>query len=288
MHDDEIQIPEQVVKSLLKIQFPQYAHLPIKAVFPNGTDNKIFQLGENMSIRLPRTPAAATRHKKEMYILQELEEKLTLTIPKIVKRGKSCSLFPHPWVITTWIDGTVASSTKKIDATIALADFYHAMHTIPITTAPKTKRGKSLHAAKKEVEKALPLLKDEFDIKKLHIMWEKALQVKEWNKAPVWIHGDLHPGNMIIKSEKLIGIIDFGLAGIGDPAADLMCAWTYLSKKSRNKFRSLVGVDEDTWQRGCGWALFLGIVAYPYYKNTDPSLATIAKNTLHELLQENQ
>jgi aminoglycoside phosphotransferase (APT) family kinase protein len=125
------------------------------------------------------------------------------------------------------------------------------------------------------------------DVKTATIVWEKALANPSlWNNAPVWIHADLHAGNILVKESKITAVIDFGMAGIGDPACDIMTAWTMLSDQTRTIFRSIVNVDNATWERGRGWALSFGLIALPSYKDTNPVLANIALNTINEVLAD--
>lgn len=75
---------------------------------------------------------------------------------------------------------------------------------------------------------------------------------------------------------------------MGDPACDLLVAWTFLSAETRDIFRSALSVDDATWTRGRGWALSFGVIAFEYYQETNPALARIAKRAINEALADYQ
>ena len=114
-------------------------------------------------------------------------------------------------------------------------------------------------------------------------IWDSALEVPYWDQSPVWVHGDLMPGNVLIQNGKLSGVIDFSCMGLGDPACDLIIAWNLLDAKKRRLFRDLLQIDENTWRRGQAWALSQSLLILPYYKDTYPGLVAVANYTLGEI-----
>lgn len=119
--------------------------------------------------------------------------------------------------------------------------------------------------------------------------WEAAVAAPAWRGPAVWLHGDLHAANLLAQHGQLTAVIDFGCLGVGDPAFDLMVAWTYLSAESRESFRAALSVDDDaTWARGRGWALSFGLIALPYHQNTNPVLAGIARHAIDEVLADHE
>jgi aminoglycoside phosphotransferase (APT) family kinase protein len=110
--------------------------------------------------------------------------------------------------------------------------------------------------------------------------------VPDWSGPPVWLHGDLLPGNLLVQDGRLSGVLDFSLVGVGDPACDLIAAWALLASDTREAFRVELTVDDDTWARGRGWALSIALVALPYYKDTNPGFAATARHLIEEVLAE--
>jgi aminoglycoside phosphotransferase (APT) family kinase protein len=160
----------------------------------------------------------------------------------------------------------------------------HQQAAIDSKNDPKCRRGQPLITRDQETREAISLLSDTYDSNLVIDIWESALAAQIWSKPPVWIHGDLHAGNLLAQNSRVTAIVDFGSAGIGDPACDLMVAWTLLTSETRDTFRSIVKPDDATWARARGWALTFGIVAYPYYRLSNPVFAAIAKRTIDEVL----
>jgi aminoglycoside phosphotransferase (APT) family kinase protein len=114
--------------------------------------------------------------------------------------------------------------------------------------------------------------------------WETALGAPAWHGPPVWVHGDLLPGNLLVKQGRLSAVIDFGGLGVGDPACDLMIAWGLFSSESRDVFRAALAVDDATWARGRGWALSQALIFIPYYLDTNPVGVGHARRAIDEIL----
>ncbi len=116
--------------------------------------------------------------------------------------------------------------------------------------------------------------------------WAAALAAPAWDREPVWIHGDLLPGNVLARDGRICAVIDWGTAGVGDPAVELIVAWSLFSGASRAEFRSALGVDDATWARGRGWALSTAMLALPYYLHTNPGIVARSRHELAEVLAE--
>lgn len=291
MHADELDIDAALVKQLITQQFPQWADLSIKPVESAGTDNAIYRLGDDRAVRLPRIESAALHIDKEYLWLPKLAPQLPLPIPVPLAKGKPSENYPWSWSIYKWLDGenaTMSPITDLHQAAIDLGKFITALHTMDATDGPPSTRGVPLHSRDKETRAAMPALKTIFDIDVLTTAWDAALAEPLWQGSPVWVHGDLHESNLLVQQGKLSAVLDFGMAGIGDPACDMMVAWTLLNAENRIRFRESVPVDDATWMRGRGWALHFGIVAWPYYQKTNPVLAGIARKTIEEVLVDDQ
>ena len=116
--------------------------------------------------------------------------------------------------------------------------------------------------------------------------WESALAAPAWEGPAVWIHGDLFSGNLLATDGHLSAVIDFGCLGIGDPACDVMPAWSYLPPEARDTFREGLVIDDASWERGRGWALSFGLIALPYYRATNPVLARIARQSIDAVIDD--
>jgi aminoglycoside phosphotransferase (APT) family kinase protein len=124
------------------------------------------------------------------------------------------------------------------------------------------------------------------DVDAVTAAWGAALEAPVCDTPPVWIHGDLLPGNLLVEHGRLSAVIDFGGLAIGDPACDLLGAWSWLSADTRDVFRATLSVDDATWARGRGWALSVALIAQPYYQSTNPVFADLAAQMIGEVLAD--
>jgi aminoglycoside phosphotransferase (APT) family kinase protein len=302
MHADEVDTDIFLVNRLLQTQFPQWADLPIEPVRSSGTDNVIYRLGANMAVRLPRIHSATGQIDKEQEWLPKLAPYLLpFAIPVPLVKGVPGEGYPWHWSIYRWLEGetpTIEDSADSNQIALDLTQFITALHRIDtseggLPPGPHNSfRGIPLAERDQETRTAISTLQgdtlllttDEALI--ATTIWEAALQAPSWNEPPVWIHGDLQPGNLLIQQGRLSAVIDFGCLGLGDPACDLIVAWNLLSAESRAIFRTALGVDNAMWERGRGWALSIALIALPYYLYTNPILANISRRVITETIAD--
>lgn len=291
---NEVEIDVTLVKKLITTQFPQWAGYPIRPVDSAGTDNAIFRLGEDLAVRLPRADWAVGQVEKEQRWLPMLAERIPVAIPTPISMGMPAEGYPWRWSVYRWLEGqnaTVGQIDSPHQAAHVLVQFVSCLQGIDPTGGPapgahNSGRGEPLVKRDAAVRSAIAALKNVIDTHLATAVWEAALNAPAWPGNPVWLHGDLHPGNLLVDKGQLSAVIDFGTLGIGDPACDVMVAWTFLTAKSRDIFRAALSIDDATWVRGRGWALSFGLIAYAYYMDKNPGLAVISKRTIDEILAE--
>jgi len=290
MHIDEIMIDTTLVHNLIAEQFPEWAHLPLLYVVSSGTDHALYKLGDNMVIRLPRIACAAQQIDKEFKWLPQLAPHLSVAIPKPLVKGKPTKEYPYPWLISHWLEGKngIEAFFDTMNAAKTMAQCIKEMRSVNTVNAPLASgyRSKPLYESDTEIRKAIAESADIIDAQAVTKAWKKALDAPMWDEIPTWTHTDLHAGNILIQEGKISAIIDFGLGGLADPACDIQVAWTLLDTESRLLFRSLMDIDDATWERSKGWALRF-VNAIPYYRNTNPTLVNIAIHAINEVLQDN-
>lgn len=292
MHVDEVDTNVSLVRQLLNTQFPHWANLPIRHAHSTGTGNALYRLGDDMVVRLPRIPSAVGQVDKEQKWLPILAPLLPLNIPNPLAKGKPSGGYPWHWSVYRWLEGKDATAAPISDphqAATGLAQFIIALQGIEATGGPPPGehnfyRGVPLAMRDHETREAIAALHDVIDTGEVTAAWDAAIQTPAWNGVPVWIHGDLHAGNLLVHQGRLSAVIDFGGLGVGDPACDVMAAWVFLSAENRPLFREVLQVDDETWDRGRGWALSFGLIALPYYQITNPVLAAIARRAINEVL----
>lgn len=290
MHVDEVDTDATLVRKLLGVQFPQWADLRIVPVMSNGTDNAIYRLGDDMAVRLPLIHWATTQVHKEHEWLPRLAPFLPLAVPVPLAKGEPGADYPWHWSIYHWLEGENAMIACMVDphqTAIDLAHFIGALQQIDTMGAPTdSDRGEPLAQRDVQTREAIATLRDRFDADAMVAVWNNAVNAPVWHGSPVWIHGDLKPGNLLAVKGRLTAVIDFGGLGVGDPACDVMAAWLFFSAETRNMFRTALQVDDAMWARGRGWALSVGVIALPYYENSNPGFAAIARHTIAETIAD--
>lgn len=289
-HAGRVHINIPLVHRLVATQFPHWAHLPIKPVEFGGWDNRTFHLGEQMSVRLPSDAEYAPSVEKEQKWLPKLAPLLPFPIPTPLALGNPTEEYPWHWSIYQWLDGEAASKGHINDLSqfaTDLAKFLKAIQQVNASNGPHNfYRGSSpLSIYNAEIQQALALLDGKIDTSTASALWNEAL-ASTWQHAPLWFHGDIAVGNLLIKNGKLSAVIDFGSMGVGDPACDLAIAWTLFEGKSRQGFRTSLELDEETWKRGRGWALWKALIVYAELPGTNPTEKEKSKDVIDRVLAD--
>jgi aminoglycoside phosphotransferase (APT) family kinase protein len=289
VHPDEIVVPPELVRQLLRAQFPRWAELKVERVPSYGTDNVLFRLGDELLVRLPRLRASAaprwalTQIEKDRMWLPRLAPHLPVAVPEIVALGAPSEDYPHTWAVYRWLDGeppTHGSSALAHD----IATFLAALQRIDTTAAPPgTHRGGPLALRDADTRAALAQLEKEVDVPAATAAWDAALATPPWPHDPVLLHGDLLEGNLLVRGGRLTAVIDWACACAGDPAFDYSLAWSLLAPV-RDEFRTVCGVDDDTAARARGLALSQALIALPYYRDTNPPIVARSRLVIREVL----
>lgn len=286
-------IDAALVRRLVAAQFPAWRDLPVAGVEFDGWDNRSSRLGDDLLVRLPSGPGYAAQVEKEHRWLPILAPQLPLPIPVPLAKGSPDEGYPFDWSVYRWLDGQNASIESVADLTVfatELAGFLTALQAIDATGGPPPGphnffRGGPLTTYDAGTRRAIEALAGQLDGESATAVWEIALEAT-WRGEPVWFHGDVSEGNLLVRDGRLAAVIDFGTSGVGDPACDLAIAWTLLSGESREAFRSALSVDPATWARGRGWVLWKALITVADYLDTDPGKAATARRVLDDVLAD--
>ncbi len=289
MHANEIETDVELVRRLLAGQFPRWADLPIHRVASYGTDHDIYRLGDGLAARLPRIGWATKQAATEALWLPKLAPHLPLALPVQLAMGHPAEGYPFEWSVYEWLPGENANGTiKDLDqAAVDLAAFVRALRqvdTIGAHLRPPRGRGGPLAEGDEQVRRSIAQLGDRVDGDAALRSWEESLNASAWEGAEVWVHGDLLPGNLLVVDGRLSAVIDWGGLNVGDPACDLQPAWNVFVGDSRVRFRAELEVDDASWLRGRGWALYQAVSALPYYWDTNPGMIRQASHALAQVL----
>jgi aminoglycoside phosphotransferase (APT) family kinase protein len=284
-----MEITTSLVRALITEQFPHWKTLDIEPADRQGNDNWTFRLGDALSIRLPRAEAYAAAVAKEEHALGLLSAQVSLDLPDVLGSGQPSDRFPLPWSVRRWLPGEaldIASGVDRERVADQLGRFLTELRGAPITDGPLCGRHSffrgchpSVYAD--EVQHALEVLGPTVDRAACEAVWSEAVR-SAWPQGPVWFHGDLAAGNILIRDEAVSAIIDFGTCGVGDPACDLVIAWTFMDEE-RELFSRAAQLDEETWSRAAGWALWKALITLT--DQSSPQLG-VQQRALTRLLQD--
>lgn len=294
LHDDELYIDEALVAALLRRDRPEWADLPI-AEAGGGTDNRMFRLGDELLVRMPRTTGTAGSLRKEREWVPRLAPQLTLGVPKPEFAGSPTPEYPAEWSVVRWIDGAVPDGRNVADWSAFggdLAGFVRELHAIDLMGATREGdlswyRGGSLRDADRWIRgyfaDCRPLVGDELDVDTLERWWREALELPDSTAGPVWLHGDLRPGNLLVHEGRLHAVIDFGALSIGAPDAEHAPVWD-LPAAARDAYFAAARLDETTWLRARAWAIGVAVSGIAYYWETFPEFVAECRGRLHAVL----
>ena len=291
MHQDEVATDVGLVRRLLARRFPRWAGLAIVPVASSGTDNSMYRLGDELVVRMPRIHWAAGDVEREASWLPRLAPLLPVPIPSPLTVGEPGDRYPWHWSVCPWLAGENPTPAElEADGSLAasfarqVAGFIDALHRIDTMGGPVAGRGVPLIGRDGSTRAAISALDGVIDTTSVTDAWDAALDEPAWTGEPVWIHGDISPGNVLWRDRQLSAVIDFGAFGVGDPACDLIVGWNLLPPTARALFRGRLGVDDATWGRGRGWALSIALIQLPYYLPNSPSIVANALRVIDEVL----
>ena len=295
MDNKQLNIDVALVRSLVTIQFPKWKDLTIRPVTPGGWDNRTFHLGEDMLVRMPSAAGYASQVEKEHKWLPRLAPHLPLSIPTPLEMGKPGKGYPWKWSIYRWLEGDTVASTQVADLgkfSVSLALFLVALQKIDAAGAPlpglhSFYRGGSLSVYDADTRRAIDQLTGKIDVEAALNVWEIALATS-WDQPPVWVHGDISDGNLLIEGGRLSAVIDFGQLSVGDPACDLAITWTLFEGKSREAFRKELPLDAGTWARARGWTLWKALMTAAGFTNPNNAESKRCWHIIEEVLADHK
>ncbi|MCA1306896.1 aminoglycoside phosphotransferase family protein [Microbacterium esteraromaticum] len=262
------EITSALVHSLVSEQFPQWAQLPIRPVEAQGWDNRTFRLGNRMAVRLPSADGYIAGLVREEQTLATLNSRISVAIPRVLATGAPSAAFNRPWSVREWIDGHTLAAVDAPDRESAIDSLGDALAKLqacdtgggPWAGRTSAYRGCHVSSVGEDVQGWLPLLNGR-EADGCRKLWDAAVATV-WTGAPVWVHGDVAPGNMLFGSKgQLAALIDFGQTCVGDPACDLAFAWLSCSAGERDQLRDRLTLPEDAWLRGAAWALWKALIS---------------------------
>jgi aminoglycoside phosphotransferase (APT) family kinase protein len=294
LHDDEPDTGPEVVRRLLRRQVPTTAGRALAPVTSTGSDNALYRLGTGLVVRLPRLPGAARGLAVELDWLPRLTD-LPAAVPVVVHAGRPQEAYPFRWAVLRWIEGVDAWAARQhsdwFGAPLGhdLAAVVQHLRRTAVADAPLRgpgERGGPLEELDARVRRWLAEADGLVDVRAVRRAWDQCREGARDAVPPVLVHGDLIPGNLLVRDGRLTAVLDWGGLGAGDPAQDLIPAWSVLDEAGAAAFRQDLDVDEATWLRARGFALEQAVGGVVYYTPRRHPLGSVMQRTLQRLLAD--
>jgi len=292
MHEDQVEVAAETVRELIADQFPELAHLPVHKLQSAGTVNAIFRIGDDLTGRFPLIREDADQLRgtlaAEAAAARELALVSTVPAPMPVALGEPGHGYPSPWSIQTWLagrDATVEDPAASLTFAQDLAELLAALRSSNTEGRrfDGAGRGGNLRDHDGWMDVCFSSSEGMLDVERLRLMWAE-MRLLEAPDPDVMCHGDLTPPNVLVKSGRLVGVLDGGGFAAADPALDLVAAWHLLDDEPRRVFRSTLGCGETQWRRGMAWAFEQSMGLVWYYAETNPTMSRWGRRTLRRLL----
>lgn len=289
LHVGELEIDAELARRLVAARLPELADLPITEVRSTGTVNALFRIGDDLCARLPRLPQWAADLEKEARLLPELALGMTLQIPEPVHLLPASREFPLPWAIFRWIGGRPYADDLIEDERRAaddLAQFVVELRAVDVPIDAPGAGRRPLRELDVMTRAAIQQAGDRIDGEAAAAAWDLALRAPVWTGRPRWIHADLLRPNILVRDQQLTAVIDFGSAGVGDPAADIIPAWSVFGTAGRDRYRQRLDSGDGSWERARGVALHQAALIIPYYAESNPEFAASAIRTVEQVVAD--
>jgi aminoglycoside phosphotransferase (APT) family kinase protein len=303
MHDDEIEVDEDLVGRLLATLSPAYDGLPLRRFASSGSTNALFRLGDDLLVRVPRQPGGTATIEMEQRWLPFVAPAVPVAVPEVVAVGEPVDGYSEKWSVVRFLDGEPPGLPAEGEAPrhelardlAAVVTGLRGLETSPeALTDPSLRwyRSEPLAELDGEMRRLLDECREmeglDLDLDAAERGWDDALGVPPAREAgrPRWSHGDLLAENLLSRDGRLAAVLDFGCLSVGNPAVDLAVAWELLDPPARETFREAVGVDDDEWRVGRGWALAMAIMALPYYWHSMPDRCANRLAMAHAILED--
>jgi aminoglycoside phosphotransferase (APT) family kinase protein len=292
LHDDEIEIDEQLVRRLLDTLPPvlaqEHAALPLRRFESSGSTNALFRLGDELLVRMPRQPGGSETIEKELRWTPYVAAHLPVPVPEVVAVGEPGLGYPEKWSVVRFVEGDepgvpADGEPPRHELAADLAAVVGALGSLEVPPEARTDpalrwyRGLPLATMDGDVRHFLhacrPLVGRpgfDLDLDAVEAAWTRTTRLPEAEREvePHWYHGDLVSENLLVRDGRLVAVLDLGALSVGDPTVDLVVAWHVLDPAARSTFRALLGVDDITWSLARGWALAIAVMGPPYYWET--------------------
>lgn len=294
LHGDQIPIDADIARRMISEQFPQYRREPVRQLGGIGTDNAIFRIGSDAAARFPLRPTDPVDHaaalRDEAAAMAEFAEHCPVAAPRPIGLGRPGPLYPMPWTVQSWVDGEVATPDGLAASTAFALDIAGLIAALRAADTRGRRfdgrgRGGSLPDHDEWMAVCFGNSEGLLDVPRLRRMWARLRELPP-SGPDVMSHRDLIPANLLVRGERLVGVLDNGGFGPADPALDLVAAWHLLDRERRDTVRARLGSSDVEWKRGAAWAFKQAMGLVWYYRTGNPAMSALGRSTLSRILDD--
>ncbi|MBU8813292.1 aminoglycoside phosphotransferase family protein [Mycolicibacterium goodii] len=295
MHAGQLAITARTVRALIEEQFPRWRDLRVHRISASGTVHAIFRIGDRLAARfrlqIGDVESVWCELRMEADAAREIAGCTRFPTPEPVAIGAPGRGYPMPWLIQTWLDGTVAIDRDPSNSVVFATDLAEFITDVRhIDTRGRRYsgygRGGVLAVHDEWIQKCLTRGDGLLNVAVFRRIWETMRELPRGDSPDVMNHGDLLPGNLMVHNGRLAGVLDVGGLAAADPALDLVSAWHLLDREPRRVMRECLDVGDAEWERGKAWAFQQAMGAVWYYVNSNPQFSHVGRRTLHRICAE--
>lgn len=292
MHKGDQPVGPALARALVAAQMPDLAHLPLRRLAGGGTDNVLYRLGSAYLLRFPRRAWGEAEIDRLVTWLPQVTAGLPLAVPVVLRLGEPGGTYPFRWSVGSFLPGRDAFAAPVADQNAAarvLAGCLGHLRGLPTPAdAPRRGAADEIHRILGELEPFVAGFAGEAEPRVLRELIARAAAVPGHKGPLAWVHGDLHPLNLLVRRGRLAALLDWGGMGLGDAGMDLMPAWTLFDGPARAIFRDTLQPNPAAWARGWALALAKAVMAIPYYRRSNPVFYAVMCRTLERVMSDPQ
>jgi aminoglycoside phosphotransferase (APT) family kinase protein len=294
MHSDQVHIDADIVRRMVFDQFPEYRDERIEQLGAIGTVNAIFRIGASVAARFPLRATdpveCANTLRREAAAMTEFAEHSPFACPRSIGLGQPGPLYPLPWAVQSWIEGNVATQDGLAASTVFALDIANLIASLRAVNTHGRRfdgqgRGGSLPDHDDWMSTCFENSEGLLDVSRLRRVWARLRELPP-SGPDVMSHRDFIPANLLVRGDRLVGVLDTGSFGPADPALDLVAAWHLLDRNQRETVRTRLGSSEVEWKRGAAWAFQQAMGLVWYYRSTNPAMSALGRSTLSRILND--